>query len=79
LAEFIHQMFDVKPEITGLKEIPLNFKGHIEFDLDPKTMKTLRAVGTSQGGFKIVARQRPNEPVQEENIKGRTILKLLNP
>lgn len=79
LAEFVHQTFDVKASETGLKEIPLHFKGEVEFDLDPKTLKTLRAVGTSKGGFKIVLTNFPNEPIQEENIKGRTILKLLNP
>jgi len=79
LAEFVHQTYGVKSDVTGLKEIPLNFKGRIEFDLDQKTMKTLRAVGTSQGGFKVVATQYPNDPIQEENFKGRTILKLLNP
>lgn len=79
LAEFVHQTYAVKSDETGLKEIPLNFKGRIEFDLDQKTMRTLRAVGTSQGGFKVVATQFPNDPVQEENFKGRTIMKLLNP
>lgn len=79
LAEFVHQTYGVKADVTGLKEIPLNFKGRIEFDLDQKSMRTLRAVGTSQGGFKVVATQFPNDPIQEENFKGRTILKLLNP
>lgn len=79
LAEFVHQTYGVKADVTGLKEIPLSFKGRIEFDLDQKSMKTLRAVGTSQGGFKVVATQFPNDPIQEENFKGRTILKLLNP
>src|SRR5688572_8139712 len=79
LAEFVHQTYGVKSDVTGLKEIPLNFKGRIEFDLDQKSMRTLRAVGTSQGGFKVVATQYPNDPVQEENFKGRSVLKLLNP
>ncbi len=79
LADFVHQTFEVKSDVTGLKEIPLQFKGRVEFDLDLKTMRTLRAVGTSEGSFKVVATQFPNQPIQEENIKGRTILKLLNP
>jgi hypothetical protein len=79
LAEFVHQTFNVKSEITGLKEIPLHFTGQLEFDLDLKTKHTLRAVGSSNGGFKVIVTQYPNDPVQEENFKGRTILKLLNP
>jgi hypothetical protein len=79
LAEFVHQTFNVKPDATGLKEIPLEFSGKIEFDLDLKTKKTLRAVGTSTGGFRVLITQFPNQPVEEQRLKGRTILKLLNP
>lgn len=79
LAEFIHQTYDVKSDETGLKEIPLEFKGEILFDLDLKTMQTLRAVGTSQGGFKLSVNQVKDRPVIEQKLKGRTVLRLLNP
>lgn len=79
LAEFIHQTYDVKSNETGLKEIPLEFKGEILFDLDLKTMQTLRAVGTSQGGFKLSINQVKDRPVIEQKLKGRTVLRLLNP
>lgn len=79
LAEFVHQTYRVDSDVTGLKEIPLEFKGLIEFDLDPKTHRTLRAFGTSAGGYRVILVQLPNEAVQEEKFRGRTILKLLNP
>jgi len=79
LAEFVHQTYGVKSDVTGLKEIPLEFKGKLEFDLELKSHRTLRAFGTSEGGYKVMVVQLPNQPVQEEKFKGRTILKLVNP
>jgi hypothetical protein len=78
LADFINQMFDVKPEDTGLKSIPLQLKTKIDFDLDPKTMKTISANATSEGGFKIILTDLPNDPIEEETFKGRTQLRILS-
>lgn len=79
LAEFVHQTYDVKADVTGLKEIPLEFKGKIEFDLDLKSHRTTRAFGTSEGSFRVLLVQLPNQPVQEEKFRGRTIMKVVNP
>jgi hypothetical protein len=78
LATFIHQTFQIKPEQTGLKEVPLAFKGTIAFDLDPKTFRTLRADAESQGEFKVVATFLPNQAAQEVRFKGRTMLRPLS-
>jgi hypothetical protein len=75
LAAFIHQAFDAKPEDTGLKEIPLSFKGTIDFDLDPKTFKTLKADAETVGEFKIVGTSLPNHAALEERFKSRTRLR----
>jgi len=77
LADFIHETFEVKPEDTGLKSIPLQLKTSIDFDLDMATQKTLRADATSEGGFKIIITAFPDDPVQEETFKGRTQLRLV--
>lgn len=77
LAAFLHQMADAKPEDTGLRSFPLNLKANIEFDLDPKTFHTLRAVATSEGGFSINLTQIADRPVVEQRLKGRTVMRLL--
>lgn len=77
LAQFINQLMDLKPEQSGLKQIPLRLKATIEFDLDFQTRRTVRAKAKSEGGFSIVATQRPSEPVYEERFKGTTTLSLL--
>ncbi len=77
LAEFIHQTFNVKSSETGLKEVPLTFKSHIDFDLDPKTFRTIKAYGDSEGGFRIIVTQMPNQAVQEERLRGRVTMKVI--
>jgi len=76
LADYVNQLYEMKPEDTGLKSIPLRFKARIEFDLEPATRKTLLANATSEGGFEIVLSDLPNEPIQEETYKGRTQMRL---
>lgn len=78
LATYVNELFELKPEDTGLKSIPLKFKANIEFDLDQATRKTLRAVATSEGGFQIILTDLPNEPVEEETFTGQTTLRLVS-
>lgn len=78
LADYVNQMFELKPEETGLKSIPLKFKANIEFDLEQATRKTLQSVATSEGGFQIILTDLPNDPIEEETFKGRTVLKLVS-
>lgn len=78
LADYVNQMFEMKPEETGLKSIPLKFKANIEFDLDQATRKTLQTVAVSEGGFQIILTDLPNDPIEEETFKGRTTLKLVS-
>ncbi len=77
LADYINQLYEMRPDETGLKSIPLKFKSNIEFDLEPSTGRTVQAVATSEGGFQIVLTDLPNDPVEEETFKGRTNLKLV--
>lgn len=77
LAKFLHDNTGLQASDTGLKSIDLNLKAKIEFDLDLNTRKTLRANANSEGGFAIFLTQRPNAAVQEERLKGRTTLRLV--
>jgi hypothetical protein len=79
LAAFIHQTFNVKPDVTGLKEIPMSFKGSITFDLDPKTHRTVAAEAVSEGDFRVVSTTFPEDPEIEEKFKGRTTMRLVTP
>lgn len=78
VGHFINQLYDLKPEDTGLKGIPLKMEAKIEFNLDPKTKRTLSADAVSEGGFKIVLTDDPESPLEEENLRGRTHLKLVS-
>jgi hypothetical protein len=79
LAKFLHQSFKVTSAQTGLKEVPLSFKGSIEFDLDLKTFRTLRAVGLTEGGFRIVSTRNPSEAELEERFKTKTTMRPTGP
>lgn len=61
---------------SGLKEISFALKAKIDYDLDLQTRRTLRAEGNSEGGFKIVVTQYPDEPVVEQKLKGKTTMTL---
>jgi hypothetical protein len=76
LADYIHDLYELKPSESGLKSIPLKFAAKIEFDLDVATRKTLQSRATSEGGFQIILNDLPNDPIEEETFKGRTLLKL---
>ncbi len=78
LADFVHEAYDVKPQETGLKGIPVNLKATIDFDLDPKTKRTLRATARAKGGFQVVITELPDEPIEEQTFEGTTILKLVS-
>jgi hypothetical protein len=78
LADYVNQLFDMKPEETGLKSIPLKLKAQIEFDLDQQTRKTLQSNAVSEGGFQIIVTDFPNDPIEEETFKGKTQLRLIS-
>lgn len=77
LADFLHQLVKQTPQETGIKEIMLNIKSHIDFDLDPTTCETLKAVSSSTGGFSITLTEHPDQPLHEERFKGEGTLKLV--
>ncbi len=78
LAAFIHQTFNVKSNVTGLKEIPMQMSSKIEFDLDVKTCVTLRARATTTGGFRVLPISTPDKAIEEEKFNSRSSLDLLS-
>ncbi|MBI5706646.1 MAG: hypothetical protein HZC36_06615 [Armatimonadetes bacterium] len=78
LAQFIHDTFRLKPAQTGLKAIPLKLKVHVDYDLDPKTMRTIVANATSEGGFSVTI-SASADPVIEEIFHGTCKLKAAGP
>ena len=72
LGDFFNQISDMKPEESHLKKIPMNFKATIDFDLDAKTLRTLKATAHSEGGFQIWITDFPDRPIAEEKFKGDT-------
>ena len=77
LAEFINQLVGMKAEDTGLKKVPLSMKSTILFDLDMKTRHTILAQAKTESGFALYVTDYPDDPVEEENIKARTTLRLV--
>jgi len=75
VGEYVNQIYG--KERTGLKAIKLKLKATVAFDLDTKTFKTIRAIAESEGSISIEVVQLPNEPAQEERLKGRTTMTLV--
>ncbi|HTQ08811.1 MAG TPA: hypothetical protein VMI31_01950, partial [Fimbriimonadaceae bacterium] len=77
LAPYIMQVFDLKPEDTNLKAIPLKLKQSIDFDLDMATRRTVSAVSTTEGGFTVSVTS-VQEAAEEQKISGQTEMRLLS-
>ena len=75
-AKFINQAMDTKPEESGLKELRLQMKATIVYDLDEKTKTTLKATAESKGGFSIFVTQSPDQAVVEEKMAGKSVMTL---
>jgi hypothetical protein len=73
IATFANQLAD---DDTGLKTIPMKLSGQIDFNLDPKSLRTLSASATSNGSYKIILSEGDGEPIQEARFKGLTDMNL---
>lgn len=78
LASFFHDLAEVSSEDTGLSKFPLTLKTNVEFDLDLKTLRTLAARASSQGGFQIFTTENPGAALAEERFRGQTTMTLLS-
>jgi hypothetical protein len=77
LGQFLRQLVDDIPESEFGLKIPVELNAKIEYFLDPKTMRTLRAVAESEGGFSIEISTEP-DPVQQQKFRGRTVMSLVS-
>ncbi len=78
LVQFIKDNFDTESMNIGFKELSFVLKAKIDYDLDQKTGHTLRASAISDGGFRIVLSQFPEDPYVEQKLKGTTKLTLVS-
>ncbi|MGE4215514.1 MAG: hypothetical protein AB7F50_00490 [Fimbriimonadaceae bacterium] len=76
-APFILQSMGVKPEDSQLKNVTLKLQTRIVYDLDAKSLATLKADASSSGMFSIVVKGE-SEPVIEEKFTGTASLRLIS-
>ena len=76
LAQYVLQVFDMKPEDTDLKKALLTMKAGIEFDLDVKTRDTIEARATSEAGFSVYL-TKFEDPIEEIKMKGHSTMSLV--
>lgn len=76
LGAYFHEASGLKSSQTGLSSWPLSAKLHVEYDLDPKTRTTTKAVLTSSGNYSIILTT-SETPYLERKFKGTNTLKLI--
>lgn len=72
LGAFFNQLVEAKAEQTGLFKVPMTLKAKIEFNLDPKTNRTVSAFATSTGSYELFTTQDKDEPLFGEKMRGST-------
>jgi hypothetical protein len=60
---------------SPIKAMPLKVKGRIQFELDAKTLRTLKADATTEGSFQVFLTGMPDRPIEEERFKGTTTMR----
>jgi hypothetical protein len=69
LADFYFSVSGDDRDSSLLQNLPLSLKMHIDFDVDIKTCRTIRAVSNATGGFSVIYRTDPSVAVHEEKFK----------
>jgi hypothetical protein len=78
IAPYINDLLGMTSARSGLRGLKMKLQAQMEFDLDFETKHTLAVRANSTGSFAIEVTELPNVPVIEENVKGRTRLKLVS-
>lgn len=78
-ADYVFNTYDIDRERAQLSKVPLKLSSKIEFDLDPVTMKTLRAEANAKGSFDIFLKILGDQPLIEVRISGNTSMLPTNP
>jgi len=74
LAAYLNQFFE---EDTGLRKLPTHLSAAINFDLEPKTLRTIGIDAQSEGGLQLFLSDDPENPVHETMLKGSTTVRLI--
>lgn len=69
VAEYIHQVTGLKPSQTGIKNMNIDMKSNVTFDLDPATLVTLRADAVSVGTFAFNAIEVKEQAMEDGKFK----------
>jgi len=70
-AEMIHQTYGLTTEQTGIKAIKLELKTKLTFDLDMKSLATVRGSAESIGSFRFDHTQVKGQAVEDGKLKGK--------
>jgi len=74
LSDIFKQLLGDRASETDVSKVPLHFKSLIHFDLDPATKETLRAEGTTEGGYQVFLTETGSDAAFEERFKGNMTL-----
>jgi hypothetical protein len=77
LGVYLAQIMGVKAEDIELKSIPFKLTSQMDFDLDPVTKRTIKALATSAAEGHIFLTRYENA-YEEVKLKGKTTMKLLS-
>lgn len=75
VSEYARQLVGSSRASSFIKSVPLKFESQVNFDLEPKTFNTLKAVATAKGGVSIEAKG-SSQPIYENRFSGKTKLTL---
>lgn len=73
-AEMIHQTYGLTTAQTGIKAIKLDLKTKLTFDLDMKTLATVRGLAESTGSFRFDHVEVKGQSVEDGKLKGKVEL-----
>lgn len=76
MAEYINQLYGLKPSESGLKSLKTKFESKIRFDLDPVTFRTVLARSESKGSTNLEVTF-SSAPLEEQKFFGESELKLV--
>lgn len=75
LAPLFHRVSRLTAEKTRIAKLPIQLEQTIDFDLDPKTSRTVYAIAKSTGGFSVNSLDQ-QQALQEQKLRGTTIMTL---
>lgn len=75
-APWLNASLGAGAQKAELKAVRLKLESTIEFDLEPRTLRTRRAAAASTGSIAIEVRSMKDAPIYEEKLRGSTVMTL---